>query len=226
MAPPTGLLSLALNANVLYFVAMSVAHWVGFKVPVLFIYYDTPFHAYQDKIIAFCAATYALFFFAATRHRAVVPFAIASLALTTAGLSAINSSDDLRAVLPAGASTSVRIHFLFVSSHPTRVSHLPWNWLCTFVWLPSGLLGANSNDRWAHLCARIASRHVAREEGSGQSQNLSESLECTSKAASFRTCHCVLITGLFFLFFSSARVHWHAIQTNHTDFLCVITSLH
>jgi hypothetical protein len=31
---------------------------------------------------------------------------IASLSLTTAGLSAINASDDLRAVLPKGASTS------------------------------------------------------------------------------------------------------------------------
>jgi hypothetical protein len=107
MAPPSGLLLLALNANVAYFVAMSVAHWVGYKVPVLFIYYDTPFYSYQDKIISFCAATYALFCFAATRHRAVVPFVIASLALTTAGLSAINASDELRSVLPKGASTSI-----------------------------------------------------------------------------------------------------------------------
>ena len=106
MAPPSGLLLLALNANVAYFVAMSVAHWIGYKVPVLFIYYDTPFHAYQDKIIAFCAATYAIFCFAAARHRAVVPFVIASLALTTAGLSAINASDELRSVLPKGASTN------------------------------------------------------------------------------------------------------------------------
>lgn len=106
MAPPSGLLFFALNANVAYFVAMSVAHWIGYKVPVLFIYYDTPFHAYQDKIIAFCAATYAIFCFAASRHRAVVPFVIASLAVTTAGLSAINASDELRSVLPKGASTN------------------------------------------------------------------------------------------------------------------------
>lgn len=105
MAPPSGFLSLALKANVLYFVAMSAAHWVGFKVPVLFIYYDTPFHAYQDKIISFCAATYALLNFAAVRHRSVVPYVIASLAMTTAGLSAINASDDLYKVLPSGAST-------------------------------------------------------------------------------------------------------------------------
>jgi hypothetical protein len=105
MEPPTGLLSIALYANVGYFAAMSAAHWAGVKVPVLFIYYDTPFHAYQDKIIAFCAGTFAILNLAAARHRVVVPYAVASFALTTAGLSAINASGDLRKVLPEGAST-------------------------------------------------------------------------------------------------------------------------
>lgn len=106
MAPPSGLLKLVLNANVGYFVAMSGAHWFGLKVPVLFIYYDTKFFAYQDKIISFCAATYALLHLAASRNHSVVPYAIASLALTTAGLSAINASEDLRAVLPEGGGGS------------------------------------------------------------------------------------------------------------------------
>lgn len=106
MDPPRGLLLLVLNANVIYFVAMSVAHWTGLKLPILFIYYDTPFYAYQDKVISFCAATYALLNFAAVRHRAVVPYVIASLALTTAGLSAINASDDLQKVLHKDGSTS------------------------------------------------------------------------------------------------------------------------
>jgi len=105
MEKPTGLLSLALYANVGYFVAMSAAHWVSFRVPVLFIYFDTPFHAYQNQIISFCAGTYAILNLAAARHRVVVPYVIASLALTTAGLGAINASGDLRKVLPAGAST-------------------------------------------------------------------------------------------------------------------------
>ena len=96
---------LALKANVMYFIAMSAAHWVGWKVPILFIYYDTPFYPYQDKIISFCAATYAIFNLAAVRHRAVVPYVIASLALTTTGLSAINASSDLQSVLPQGAVT-------------------------------------------------------------------------------------------------------------------------
>jgi hypothetical protein len=52
------LLQLALLAGVAYFLAMSAAHFTSFKVPVLFIYYDTPFYEYQDKIISFCAFTY------------------------------------------------------------------------------------------------------------------------------------------------------------------------
>jgi len=105
MEPPTGLLLLSLYANIGYFVAMSAAHWVGLKVPLLFIYFDTPFYPYQDKIISFCAGTYAILNLAAARHRVVVPYVVASLALTTAGLSAINVSDDLQKVLSAGAST-------------------------------------------------------------------------------------------------------------------------
>jgi hypothetical protein len=102
----TGLLSVFLKANIFYFVAMSVAHWMSFKIPVLFIYYDTPFYAYQDKVISFCAATYALFCLAATYNRMVVPYFIVSLAMTTVGLAAINSSEDLLKVLPKSASTS------------------------------------------------------------------------------------------------------------------------
>ena len=105
MAPPSGYLLLALKANVMYFVAMSAAHWSGWKVPILFIYYDTPYYSYQDKIISCCAATYAILNLAAVKHLSVVPYVIASLALTTTGLCAINSSNDLHSILPTGAVT-------------------------------------------------------------------------------------------------------------------------
>jgi hypothetical protein len=96
-------LGLALLVNVAYFVCMSAAHWTSFKIPILFIYYDVGSNAYQDKIISFCALTYGILFYAAYSHRAVVPYAIASLAATTAGLAAINSSGDLKKSLPPGA---------------------------------------------------------------------------------------------------------------------------
>lgn len=88
-----------------YFVCMAIAHFFSFKVPILFIYYDTPFYAYQDKIISFAVCAYIGLFYSASRHREVALTAIVVLALTVAGLSAVNLSDDLAAVLGEGQST-------------------------------------------------------------------------------------------------------------------------
>lgn len=38
----------AFLAGVVYFSCMAFAHFFGIKVPVLFVYYDTPYYAYQD----------------------------------------------------------------------------------------------------------------------------------------------------------------------------------
>eukprot|EP00040_Diaphanoeca_grandis_P013048 m.65990 g.65990 ORF g.65990 m.65990 type:complete len:141 (-) comp23629_c1_seq1:46-468(-) len=103
--PPTGLLRLALGAHIAYFVSMACAHFFTIKIPVLFIYYDVPFYVYQDKIISFCALTYAILFLAAFNHRVVVPYAIAALGVTVLGLSLVNVSDALKEVLTEDQST-------------------------------------------------------------------------------------------------------------------------
>uniref|UniRef100_A0A0G4I6N2 Uncharacterized protein n=1 Tax=Chromera velia CCMP2878 TaxID=1169474 RepID=A0A0G4I6N2_9ALVE len=100
MTPPG--LRLALQLGVLYFCCMAAAHFTSFKKPVLFVYYDVPFYAYQDKIISFAVISYALLFHAASRHEAVVPYALASLAVTVVGLSAVNVSDALEEVAKGG----------------------------------------------------------------------------------------------------------------------------
>jgi hypothetical protein len=74
-------------------------------VPVLFIYYDTPFYAYQDKIISFAVFAYIALFYSASQHRSVALAAILVLAITVAGLSFINVSGDLASVLQEGQST-------------------------------------------------------------------------------------------------------------------------
>jgi hypothetical protein len=51
--PSPALLRLALWAGAAYFCCMAVAHFFGLKYPLLFVYYDVPFFAYQDKIISF-----------------------------------------------------------------------------------------------------------------------------------------------------------------------------
>ncbi|MEL7449077.1 MAG: hypothetical protein AAFN78_07690 [Pseudomonadota bacterium] len=89
-----------------YFVFMALAHFFGIKVPVLFIYWDTPFFAYQDKIISFAVCAYVALFYAASKHRDVALSAIVVLALTVAGLSAVNVSSALAEVLEASQSTA------------------------------------------------------------------------------------------------------------------------
>ena len=88
-----------------YFCCMAVAHFFSFKVPVLFVYYDTPFHAYQDKIISFAVCAYIALFYSASQHRAVALNAIIVLAITVLGLSSVNSSNALASVLQEGQST-------------------------------------------------------------------------------------------------------------------------
>ena len=61
------LVDLLFLANVIYFILMALAHFFSVKVPVLFIYYDVPYHAYQDRIISFAVCAYVIFFIQAFR---------------------------------------------------------------------------------------------------------------------------------------------------------------
>ena len=88
-----------------YFCCMAIAHFFSIKVPVLFVYYDTPFYAYQDKIISFAVCAYVALFYSASRHRSVALNAIIVLAITVAGLSSVNLSSELESVLKEGQST-------------------------------------------------------------------------------------------------------------------------
>jgi hypothetical protein len=83
---------------------MALAHFFGLKYPILFVYYDVPFYAYQDKIISFAVVAYACLFANAALHRSGVPAAIVALGVTVLGLSAVNVSDELGSVLD-GRST-------------------------------------------------------------------------------------------------------------------------
>ena len=102
--PPSALLRLTLWAGVAYFCCMAIAHFFGLKYPLLFVYYDVPFHAYQDKIIAFAVVAYVCLFANAAVHRSGVPAALVALGMTVLGLSAVNMSDSLRSLLD-GRST-------------------------------------------------------------------------------------------------------------------------
>ena len=96
----------AFLAGAAYFCCMAVAHYFSIKVPVLFVYYDTPFYAYQDKIISFSVCAYIALFYSASQHRSVALSAIVVLAVTVLGLSSVNFSDALVSVLQEGQSTA------------------------------------------------------------------------------------------------------------------------
>jgi len=102
--PPPVLLRVALWAGAAYFCCMAVAHFFGLKYPLLFVYYDVPFYAYQDKIISFAVVAYVCLFTNAALNRNAVPAALAALGVTVLGLSAVNVSDALALVLD-GRST-------------------------------------------------------------------------------------------------------------------------
>ncbi|NOQ94436.1 MAG: hypothetical protein GQ547_07370 [Methylophaga sp.] len=95
----------SLLAGAAYFFCMAIAHYFSFKVPVLFVYYDTPFYAYQDKIISFSVCAYIALFYSASQHRTVALNAIIVLAITVFGLISVNLSTSLASVLQEGQST-------------------------------------------------------------------------------------------------------------------------
>lgn len=105
MTPPSPLLRKLLLICVAFFACMGLAHFFGLKWPVLFVYWDTPFFAYQDKIISFTLITYIALFFGASRHLVMVPYALISIWGTVIGLSLVNTSSALADVLDGGGVT-------------------------------------------------------------------------------------------------------------------------
>lgn len=100
------LLHATLLACTAYFLCMCIAHFVGFKVPILFVYWNVPSNHYQDMIISFCALTYAVLFAGAATIPAAVPVALVALAGTVLGLSAVNLSKDLREKIQGGSTAA------------------------------------------------------------------------------------------------------------------------
>jgi len=96
---------LGFMAGALYFCCMATAHFLGLKYPLLFVYYDTPFYAYQDKIISFAVLAYVALFYQAARSRESIPAALVVMGLTILGLAGVNLSEDLAQVLEPGQST-------------------------------------------------------------------------------------------------------------------------
>lgn len=59
---PTLIYRALLLLCVVYFIAVALAHQLGIKVPVLFVFYDVASERYQDLIISFLAFGWAMLF--------------------------------------------------------------------------------------------------------------------------------------------------------------------
>jgi hypothetical protein len=55
------ILKWSLLLGAVYFMLVSIAHLLGIKIPLLFIYYDLPSMVYQDIIISFLSFGWAIF---------------------------------------------------------------------------------------------------------------------------------------------------------------------
>tara|TARA_Y100001960_G_C14770843_1_gene879915 strand:+ start:3351 stop:3746 length:396 start_codon:yes stop_codon:yes gene_type:complete len=102
----TKLLKGLLVAGGLLFTAMAIAHFFSIKVPGLFVYYDTPFYNYQDKVISFAVLAYVALFRIALKHKDVVPYILTVMVATVAGLMYINTSPEFIVLLEEGQSTA------------------------------------------------------------------------------------------------------------------------
>lgn len=87
-----------------YFLAVAIAHMLGIKIPLLFVYFDVPSYGYQDRIISFLSFGWSVFLFMTSRdpvknRGAVKAILIAGLGAIF-GLTVINSVTDFRALSP------------------------------------------------------------------------------------------------------------------------------
>jgi len=99
------ILKYSLLAGALYFFSVSVVHMLGFKVPVLFIYFNVPSYAYQDRIISFLAFGWSVFLFTAftdpQKNSALVKAILVAGAGALIGVSVINATTDFQSLDPA-----------------------------------------------------------------------------------------------------------------------------
>ncbi len=64
---PNSTLKALLLAGSIYFTTVAVVHFLGIKIPMLYVYYDIPSNAYQDRIISALCFAFAMFLFAGYR---------------------------------------------------------------------------------------------------------------------------------------------------------------
>lgn len=128
MKKSSEILRISILAGSIYFSLVALAHLSGFKIPGLFIYFELPSYAFQDKIIALFALGWAMFFYTAYKD----PFKYIGLvkAIIIAGAAAIFILCDINLSTNFSSfdkSTSINIIWLQVA-----LLFVYWLWLVAF----------------------------------------------------------------------------------------------
>jgi len=125
------ILKWSLFAGALYFFSISVVHMQGIKVPMLFIYFNVPSNAYQDRIISFLAFGWAVFLFTAftdpQKQSALVKAITIAGAGVLIGLCVNNLFTDFQSF---GAGINMNVFWL-----ETAGVFIYWLWLVIFYFL-------------------------------------------------------------------------------------------
>lgn len=112
----------------LYFLGVTIVHMTGFKIPVLFIYYDVPSYDYQDKIISFMAFGWSLFFFLAftdtKKYLIIVKAILICGAFAIIGLVVINMVTDFKSL-----NQAIQVNIVWIE---TAGLFMYWLWLLFF----------------------------------------------------------------------------------------------
>lgn len=97
------LLTYSVLAGAIYFLAISLAHQLGTKIPMLFIYFSVPSHVYQDRIISFMAFGWSMLFFSVwsglrKNHLFQMPFLLIAGCGAICGLTIIQLKTNFKAL--------------------------------------------------------------------------------------------------------------------------------
>ncbi len=118
----------SLFAGAIYFLLVSIVHLLGYKAPVLFIYFNVPSYTYQDRIISFLAFGWAVFFFTAFTNPQSQSALVKAILVAGAGALIGLSNDNLVSnFLTMDASINTNIFWL-----ETAGLFLYWLWLVVF----------------------------------------------------------------------------------------------
>ena len=106
MKSPEITLKWSLFGGSIYFLLVAITHFSGIKIPGLYIYFDIPSYAYQDRIIALLSFGWCMFMYSGYQlvrsgHIRPVRYILLAGILAIISLLFINNSSEISQIAPA-----------------------------------------------------------------------------------------------------------------------------